>query len=466
MPEAIVQTETVSGNTAERSGSIEQVRSVCSLGAIGSVLAIPRAIPITHCGPGCGNKQIGSLIGANGHQGGEISFPSTNATEHEVIFGGTGRLQELIESTLRIVDADLFVVLTGCVSDLIGDDVAGVVGVFQDQGVPIVYAETGGFRGNNLIGHEVVVRAIVDQFVGDYDGGRETGTVNVWSLLPWFNTFWRGDLEEIRRLLEGIGLRVNILFGPDSGGVAEWKSIPKAQFNLVLSPWLGVATARHLEEKYGQPFLHVPVLPIGAAATAAFLRRVVDFSGLDSEKAEAFIAREEEHYYRYLEHFAIFYASTQHRLPSKFVTVGDSAYALAVTDFAVSQLGLVPTLQIVTDNPPGEFREAIRARFEAIATDLSFDVRFLEDGHLIHQAIRGADLGVKKPFLFGTSWELELAAELGAILLEVSFPANDEVVLTQSYLGYRGALRLVETLYTSAIRPKVVPPSVHPPLNR
>ena len=68
-------------------------------------------------------------------------------------------------------------------------------------------------------------------------------------------------LEELKRILEGVGLKVNVLFGHESRGVEEWKEIPKAQFNLVLSPWLGVSVARHLEKKYGQTFLHVPAIP-------------------------------------------------------------------------------------------------------------------------------------------------------------------------------------------------------------
>jgi nitrogenase molybdenum-iron protein beta chain len=180
------------------------------------------------------------------------------------VFGGADRLRELIGATLKVLDADLFVVVTGCIADLVGDDVGGVVTDFQEQGVPIVFAETGGFKGNNFTGHELIARSIIDQFVGDYDGPKDEHTVNVWSLLPYHNTFWRGDLSEIKRLLEGIGLTVNILFGHESGGVDEWKNIPKAGFNLVLSPWLGLDTAKHLQRKYDQPFLHEPTIPIGA----------------------------------------------------------------------------------------------------------------------------------------------------------------------------------------------------------
>jgi nitrogenase molybdenum-iron protein beta chain len=435
-------------------GSIEQVRYVCSLGALTSVIAIPGAIPIAHCGPGCATKQFQALSSIHAYQGGEFHVPSTNCGNREVIFGGADRLDELIATTLKVMEADLFVVQSGCIPGLVGDDVASVVEKYQRRGVPIVFAETSGYRGNNFTGHETVIRAIVDQYVGAYDGPREAGLVNVWSLLPYQNPFWRGDLAEIRRMLEGIGLRVNILFGPSSAGVAEWRSVPQAQFNLVLSPWLGVATARHLERKYGQPFLHVPAIPIGAKRCSAFLRQVTEFAGLDRRRTEAFIAGEEKEYYIYLRDFAAFYAgcTSQYQLPSQLVVVSESAYNLAVTAFMADQLGLVPGRQIITEAPPEAFRDDIRAQYRALAEGVSADVAFVEDGYRMHQMIRDADFAGQLPIVFGSTWEGELARDLGAPLVEISYPTTDEVVLSRAYVGYRGALALIERTYTTVVR--------------
>jgi len=440
----------------QRTHSIEQVRAVCSIGAGHSANAIPRVIPITHCGPGCADKQYMNLAFYNGFQGGAYgggaAVPSSNLTEREVVFGGADRLSELIGATLKVMDADLFVVLTGCVPDLVGDDVPAAVGDYQKQGVPIVYAETGGFRGNNFTGHEIVTRAIIDQYVGAYDGPRQPGLVNLWTLLPYHNPFWRGDLLELKRLLEGIGLKVNLLFGPQSGGVAEWQTVPQAQFNLVLSPWLGLATARHLEKKYGQPFLHLPAIPIGAAESARFLRQVAEFAGLDPAPVDAFITAEETFYYSYLESFTDFFAEYRWGLPTRFAVAADSAYALALTRFLVNQLGLIPTRTLITENPPEEHHEAIRTAFRAVADDVSVEIEFIEDSYFIHEALRQTPIKAKPPILFGTTWERDLAKQLKAPLIEVSFPASYEVVLNRGYVGYRGALTLLEQIYTTAVR--------------
>ena len=444
-----------SSKMIEKTNSISQVRYACSIGALYTASSIPGVIPITHCGPGCADKQFMGLAFYNGFQGGGYGggavSPSVNASEKEVVFGGTERLRELIKASLKIMDADLFVVLTGCIADLVGDDVPSVVSEFQEKGVNIVYAETGGFRGNNFIGHELVVKSIIDQFVGSYNGEKNPHTVNIWSLLPYQNPFWRGDLSEIKRILEGIGLKVNILFGHQSGGVEEWKNIPKAGFNLVLSPWLGLKTAQYLEKKYNQPFLHIPAIPIGAKETSRFLREVSEYAGLDREKTGQFIQSEEKEYYYYLEHFSDFYSEYWWGLPAKFAVVGDSAYNLALTKFLVNQLGLIPSSQIITENTPDEYKDGIREEYRRIADDVTAGVDFVEDGYTVGKILEETDFGHKPPIIFATTWDRDVTKKIGGYIVEVGFPASYEVVIARSYIGYRGALNLLEKIFTTVI---------------
>ena len=96
-------------------------------------------------------------------------------------------------------------------------------------------------------------------------------------------------------------------------------------------------------------------------------------------------------------------------------------------------------------------REAIRVHFRQVAPDVSVEIDFEEDSHAIHQLLRQADFGHKPPILFGTTWERDLAKELKGAIVEVGFPASYEVVLARSYVGYRGALQLLERIYTTAV---------------
>jgi nitrogenase molybdenum-iron protein beta chain len=198
----------------------------------------------------------------------------------------------------------------------------------------------------------------------------------------------------------------------------------------------------------------VPAIPIGARATSAFLRQVVEAIGADSEKAERFIAREEREYYHYLRDFTHFYAgcTSQYRLPSEVNVISESAYALAITRFMVADLGLNPGVVVITENPPEAERETIRAAFRDLAPGIDVDPVFQPDGRLAQEAILAKPRVGEYPIVFGATWEATLAGQLSAPLVEISYPATDEVVLARSYVGYRGALQLIERTYTTVVR--------------
>lgn len=435
---------------------ISDVRYACAVGATNTVVAIKGAVPIANCSPGCQLKTTAMLTFENAFQGsiaaGGGNMPSANATENDVVFGGIKTLDELIKSTLKVYDGDLFVVLTGCVGELIGDNVPDLVSRYQRAGFPVVYANTAGFKGNNLYGHEVVVNAIIDQFVGDYDGEKKKGLINLWFETPYYNHNWRGDYQELARILRGAGLEVNILFGPENPGVEAWKKIPQAQFNLVVSPWVGVKNAEHLQKKYNQPFLHIPEIPVGEEATAKFIRQVVEFAGIDKEQSEAFINKEAEIYYYYLEHFSEFFAEYWYGMPSEFVVTADAAYALAYSKFLADQIGLIPRKVIITDNTPDKFRPAISEYFrDNISEGVSIDVVFEEDGYKVEKLIEEVEFTAGKPLILGSSWELTLADKKGALFFEITTPSSETLVINRSHIGYRGALQFLERIYSASV---------------
>lgn len=429
------------------SQSVEQIRHVCTLGAFESVLAIRRAVPIVHSGPGCVSKLMTTLGTQNGHQGsgyvGGHAIPCTNASEHEVVFGGTDQLRKVISNTFQVIDGDLFVVLTGCTSDIIGDDVGEVTRKFQNGGKSIVYVETGGFKGSNLVGHEMVLDAIIDQFLEPRE--TEQGLVNIWSVVPYQNTFWAGDIEQLHKLLSSIGLKPNPVFGPDSS-IEAVRRIPAAQFNLVVGPWTGLRTAEHLQEKFGTPFLHVPVLPIGPTETSHFLRTVGEFAGAPSQAVEEVIQREEDRYYYYLERAADTLLETR-LLPRRFITVADSLYALGISRFLTNDLGLIPEKQFLTEDTPARYRESVAAEFAKYDNDIVAETVFSNDGGFVEEELRKIKVR-SRPLLLGSSWERVVARDLNAYQLSISAPIGNHLIMSKSYVGYDGALHLTEDIYS------------------
>lgn len=426
---------------------IEQPRYSCALGAQQSVVAIPRAVPIVHAGPGCSGK-ITSLIGQGEGYGGGSTIPCTNASESEIVFGGEQRLRSVIDGALRVIDADLFVVLTGCTSDIIGDDVGSVTSEYQEENRPIVYVETGGFKSNNYASHETVVKAIIRQYSDKFAEGREAipGLVNVFATVPYQDPYWNGNLGELKRILQGIGLQVNILFGQDSEGLSEWRSIPNAQFNIVAHTWVGLEVARDLEEKYGTPYIHFPYLPVGGAETSRFLRQVGEFGGLDQQTVERFIGKEERRFYAHIERTADFMLEFRYGLPQRFYCIVDASYAIGLAKFLLNELGIIPATQYIVDDVPEGFRQEITEQFLHISPYRSARVRFETDGGAIQQEIRG-DENKNRALILGSGWERDLAAQLGADLLTVSVPIMYRLVLNCGYAGYNGGLRLIEDIY-------------------
>jgi len=421
---------------------LDQPRYKCALTAMQTVHGITRALPILHSGPGCADKLDGGA-GSSGHFSPRV-FPCTNITEKEVIFGGEDRLIEIIENSLKIIDADIYVVLTGCSSEIVGDDVANIVKKFKDSEKPVIYASTAGFKGNNYLGHEWVLQAIFEQYLKPSDN-KVKGLVNIWAGIPLHDPFWHGNLEELEKLVEELGLIPNIIFGYGRG-IKNIDKVPEAEFNLLVSPWVGLNSVKLLEEKFGTPYLHYPTLPIGAFETSKFLRVLGEFAGLDKEKVEKIITDNEKKYYYYIERFADVFL--ENRVMSKrFVIVSDAQYSLALTKFLVNDVGLYPSKQYITDDTPEEYREDIIGYFKDLNYGLEAEVDFIPDGYLIHKEIKDTDF-FGYPLIIGSSWESKIAKETEANYLSISWPVNERLIINSSYVGYGGGLKFLEDIYS------------------
>ena len=440
------------------SGLIEQERYACAIGALQTVVAIPRATPILHSGPGCGTMIAGFFERSTGYAGGNTS-PCTNFSETEVVFGGVNRLRSIIENTYKVLDTDLQVVVTGCTADIVGDDVASVTDEFLAEGKPIVHVETAGFKSNNYVSHSNVVNAIIDQYVDRFIDENpvrsEKKLVNLFASIPYQDPFWKGNLNEYKRLLEGLGLEVNVLFGPFSGGVSEWQTIPRANFNILVSPWYGEKITKHLEKKYGQPYYHFRYLPIGANETTRFLKGVIEFANtpgaeLDEEKANRFIEREEHAYYEEIDNLATFLLEFRYGLPNHVHILHDAGYVVGLSKFLLHETGIVPKEQFIVDNTPREYIEQISADLRSTSDKREIPVYFDPDAGKAQDIIRKTSHS-GRGLIIGSGWDKELAKEKGYDFLSASLPTPYRLVLTTNYIGYTGGLRVIEDIYDTVL---------------
>lgn len=423
----------------------EEPRSTCALGgALSLISSIQRAVPIVHAGPGCGfTLTFGQNI-ANGYQyigyASGFAAPSTNTLEKHVVFGGENRLREQIRTTLEIMDADIFFVVSGCTAGLIGDDVRSIVEEFRGSEKPVIFSETSGFKGNTYRGYDLALRSLVDQLVLPAEK-KTKNLVNLFGVVPSQNAFWQGDINEIVRLLNRIGVQVNLSGNGDN--IETIRRAAEAELNIVLSANTGISTAELFKDKYQVPYIKYP-LPIGTE-TSGFLWKVADTLGLDKESVEKVIQEEEEEFWKYLIQFSEAYVFLL--VNKEFDVISDSNYAIALSKFLSNDLGLFPKLIAVTDSPDESLRGEIEGKIKELNYNLSPKVIFEEDNYKIWE-----EIAKDAPNLvFGSSLDRQPAKKEKVLLFPVSYPLFDQTVLSKGYSGYRGAVRLVEDLGTALL---------------
>ena len=432
--------------------SVEAPRYSCALaGVYGTTLGIRGGIPILHSGAGCGVGQLfGTLYAggesAGGNEGG-TSTPCSCLVEEHVILGGEEKLRNLIESTIEIANDELFVVTSGCVPSLIGDDVDQVVDEFRDQAA-IIHVNAPGFKANSPEGYNLFWDAIIDQLLPDETFETEEKTVNIFGVVPYNHVYWKGDLLTIKILLESIGIKTNIIF-TEKNGLDHIKKIPQAEYNIVVNPWLGVRAVEKLEEKYATPFIKFPNVPVGAKQTAEFLRIVGEKLSIPSETVENYIAEKEDWYYRLMEYPGD--AIILVRPNSFYAVAAESSYAIAFTKFLANELGYLPDIIQITDNPPLEVREEIiREIRENLDTVVQPDIIFEADTYKIRKNLEN------RPFLFLFSSSIEAPTSIedyNALHIPISYPIYNRSVLAKHYSGYDGGLTVVEDVVSGFVGP-------------
>ncbi|HEX3014071.1 MAG TPA: nitrogenase component 1 [Methanobacterium sp.] len=429
---------------------LEAPRYSCSLaGAYGTALGINGGVPILHSGAGCG---IGQLFGtlyaggqaAGGNEGG-TSTPCSCLVEEHVIFGGEEKLRNLIQSTTEIFNGELFVVISGCVPSLIGDDVDAVVGEFRDK-LPIVHVKAPGFSGNSYEGYELFLEAVIDQLLTPKT--KQKKLVNILGVVPYNHVFWKGELTAVKKLLADIGIEANVIF-TEPNGLESIDKIPAAEYNIVLSPWNGHRAAKKLEDKFGIPFVSFPGVPVGAKQTGEFLRTVAEKLDLSSDKVEEYIKREEKWSYRYLEYPGD--AIILVRPHSYFAVAADSNTAVSITKFLTNEIGYLPDIIQITDNPPVEYRDKIVQEIrDNIDTVVIPDIVFEADTYKIRKNLED------RPFLFLFSSSLEAPTameDFAALHISAAFPIYNKSILVHNYACYEGGLRLVEDVVGKFVGP-------------
>jgi nitrogenase molybdenum-iron protein beta chain len=445
---AVLQPD-IAPNEPTEKRCLEAPKYSCALGgALGTINNIHRAIPIIHAGAGCGSNQMLSyrVAGANqgsGYVGGMVT-PSSSLSEVEVVFGGEKKLREQIRATLDLVDGDVFVVVPGCISGIIGDDVRSVVKEFAGEPSPVLSVNTNGFSGNTYRGYEAVLDAVIEQLLQEVP--KEKGLVNIFGFVPYQDIFWRGDLREITDVLAKLGLKANPIVG-DFGGVEGLRRLAAAELTIVISPWVAHGAAKRLEERFGIPYLAFPNVPVGPSDSSEFVRAVGAKLNIPEAVLDVVLAEEEKKAYHDLDIAGDSCATFASALP--LAIIATAATAIGITRFLTNEAGFTPTLVIINDDPPDEVRHIIVERLSDLSSGIVPDIVFEVDSYYMREHLKNADYRV----LLASSQERFLAQAEKAIFVSVTWPAHDRLVIRRSYAGYGGGIALLEDILSKFIMP-------------
>jgi len=235
----------------------------------------------------------------------------------------------------------------------------------------------------------------------------------------------RDDVREIRGLLEGLGIEINVV-APLDASPADIARLSDADFNVVLYPEIADTAVAWLARAHRMPA--TKTIPIGVGATREFIAEVCALAGLDAEAALAKAGANATWYSRSVD-------STY--LTGKRVFIfGDATHAVAAARVAAKEMGFtVVGLGTYSREQAKAVREAaVLYGVEPLITDDYLEVE--------------AKVAEAQPELvLGTQMERHIAKRLGLPCAVISAPVHvqDFPARYSPQMGFEGANVLFDT---------------------
>lgn len=333
--------------------------------------------------------------------------------EAEVGGSGTGPAVLRTYEGLRdegLLEGKQLIVVSTAESEMIGSDLSDLV--------TKLHPGTTFFHSESLSDDEWLGRDRVLQWLWENYGRSATpvqvqpGLVNI--IGPTYGCFnSAADLHEVRRLIEGAGGTVNLVF-PYEARLADIPRLAEAQVNVVLYKEFG----HTLAETLGQPWLHAPM---GMQGTTQFVRELGRILGTEAQAA-AFIKREKQ---------------------TTLQAVWDLWKGPQGDWFPTTNVGIVAT---------GTYVDGLRA---FLGDELGMPITFagsrpLRPGEPDNEAVRQLLHGRPPAFVFGSINEKIYLSEAGAQytnFIPAAFPGPIvRRAVGTPFMGYRGTVYILQEI--------------------
>jgi nitrogenase molybdenum-iron protein beta chain len=430
----------------ERVGVINPIFTCQPAGAQFASIGIKDCIPLVHGGQGC--CMFVRLLFAQ-HFKENFDIASSSLHEDAAVFGAIKRAEEAIHVLIqRYPDLRVVPVITTCSTEVIGDDIDGMIlkvnkqlkDKYPDREIFLVPVHAPSFVGSQISGYNAAAKAIVKTIARK---GEPNGKLNL--ITGWVNP---GDVRELKRYLAEMGVEPTVLFDiesfdspimPDKGSfthgtvtVEDIRGTADAMGTVSLARYEGASSGNYLHDEFNVP--HVVVnTPIGIRNTDSFLLKIAEMTGKPIPDS---LARERGRALDALVDLAHMFLADK-----KVAIYGSADLVLGLAQFCV-EVEMRPELLLVGDE---NAQYANDPRVKELRDGADYDIEVVTGSDLWELESR-IDSGRFKPdLIMGHSKGRWIAIDRQIPMVRVGFPTFDRAGLYRHpIMGYSGAVELAE----------------------
>lgn len=388
--------------------------SSCALfGAVRALSGIRDALILQHSVVGC---QWGSLAFRYAGKPYNVRQASDVIYNEDVVNGGEKVLRTALQEAEQVFpQCEAVFVVSGCVPNMIGDDVEGVLASCESR-LRLLSVKSPGYAGSIDSGVEAAYLSLLPLLQKPVQ--RLPASINILGVMN-DDPYADNDLAELKKFF---GRKVTLNCTLQDCSLAEIAALPQAQLNVCFG--YGEALAKKMQERFGVHYIKC-AYPYGVAGMQSFLRQLEQELAVDfTEELAELEAAAQRLAYRCAD-----YLTNIYQLP--VAVAADKAHLAGMQNFLTDELGM---RVVLAEDTAGFTLDAME------------------------QAVKD-----KKPVLLcGSSFLRALAEEWQLPLLRFVYPLFDQICLTENtLLGARGAAFIIEQLVNGALQQKYKPDGLY-----
>ena len=433
----------------DRAGTINPIFTCQPAGAQFVSIGVKDCIGLVHGGQGC--VMFVRLIFSQ-HFKESFELASSSLHEDGAVFGALNRVEEGVDVLLaRYPHVKVIPIITTCSTEVIGDDVDGVIrklndGLlkekYPDREVHLIAIHTPSFVGSMISGYDVAVRDFVKHFATKTE---PNGKINL--ITGWVNP---GDVKALKNLLGEMDIDATVLFEiesfdsplmPDGSAIShgnttidDLRSTANAVGTIALNRYEGAKAAEWLKSEFDIPAIIGPT-PIGIRNTDTFLQNLKKMTGkpippsLVEQRGVAIDALTD---------------ITHMFLAGKKVAIyGNPDLVIGLAEFCID-LEMKPVLLLLGDDNV-HYKED--SRLLALKENVDWDMEVITNADFWELEDRIKNKGLELDLILGHSKGRFVAIDNDIPMFRVGFPTYDRAgMYRHPVVGYEGAIWLAEQM--------------------